>query len=152
MNDRYLEHLTLTTGHSRRSPRSEVPDEVVSTLRLWLDRALAGGDMEPLPGDLEQRFGAVAVKGAGLIVTLYNLELGAPVGIVKFGVAGRSRHSRECWKILTSVAATDAKQPAVPWCAAVLYPAAFDCIDDLPWVGDFERCVAWAWLEGGKLG
>ena len=38
----YLLHVTETTGHTRRSPRGEVPDEVIERLRPVLQEALAG--------------------------------------------------------------------------------------------------------------
>ena len=38
----YLLHVTETTGHTRRSPRGEVPDEVIERLCPVLQEALAG--------------------------------------------------------------------------------------------------------------
>ena len=39
----YLNHVTLNTGHVRRSPRSEVSDEILVELVPALTRARAGG-------------------------------------------------------------------------------------------------------------
>lgn len=151
--DKYLEHLTLSTGYSRRSFRSEVGNDAIAALSPWLSHALDSGDIEPLPG-LGDRYGAVVVKDAGLIVTIYSIEGVHPAGLVKFGVANRSRQSKQCWRVLAAVAgggSTLLPPPAVPWCAAVLYPEAATHLEDLTWLGDFERCVAWTWIEqGGK--
>ena len=44
MSGPYLKHVTLLTGHSRRSPRSEVADEVIERLAPVLSEALTGGE------------------------------------------------------------------------------------------------------------
>jgi hypothetical protein len=40
----------------------------------------------------------------------------------------------------------------LPWQAVVLLPGAYMAInqDDISWMGDFERCFAWAILESGS--
>ena len=46
----YLAHLTLTTGHLRKSYREEVGDEAIALLAPWLANSILTGAREPLPG------------------------------------------------------------------------------------------------------
>jgi hypothetical protein len=56
MSERYLRHVTLSTGHSRDSYRNEVPDDVVAVCRQLIDQAITGEEdgsmacMYDLPG------------------------------------------------------------------------------------------------------
>ena len=36
----YINHVTLTTGHCRRSPRDEVSDETLAILHPWMTGAI----------------------------------------------------------------------------------------------------------------
>lgn len=78
------------------------------------------------------------------------------VPLVMFGLADSPESAAEIWTQLESLylSLTDSgpfaavnfaapKQPSLPWCAAATIlpdPA-------MHWLGDFERCIAWAWLE-----
>jgi hypothetical protein len=42
------------------------------------------------------------------------------------------------------------KPASLPWCAVILTPNAARQIDQMDWLGDFERCLAWAWLDKQK--
>jgi len=48
----YINHITLSTSHTRRSPRAEVSDETIRALRPWLRAAIENQDDYPLPGPL----------------------------------------------------------------------------------------------------
>lgn len=66
--------------------------------------------------------------------------------LVHFGVADHSRCAQPLWERLGS--ASGAK-PAEPWCVASIDPAgAVADMEAYHWIGDFERCFAWAWLSG----
>lgn len=80
-----MHHLTLLTGHTRESPRSEVADHVIEAMRPWL---------APGPHRLAQVPGGYS-----------------------------------------------------PWCAVALRLVAPATSD---WLGDFERCLAWTYLEDRK--
>jgi hypothetical protein len=44
--------------------------------------------------------------------------------------------------------ATDRDEvPPEPWCAARIEVGSLAFPDEMLWLGDFERCLAWAWLE-----
>ncbi|OUJ16471.1 hypothetical protein [Acetobacter sp. DsW_063] len=142
----YLNHLTLNTAHIRRSMRDEVADEVVTHTRDLLDRALAAvGDADmPIPGYRlhVESFG----KRRAMLCTIF--EDTDPV--VTFGVA--SRQSPALWRALRSLqaeawdAAPMLAEPDSPWIAALMLPALMRNPASGLWIGDFERCAAWAWL------
>ncbi|MBP2302502.1 hypothetical protein [Azospirillum picis] len=158
----YLDHVTLTTGHSRRSPRSEVSEEVVSLLAAWLDRALLPDDPlkappVPLPvPELQDFTSHVFTLAGGLIVTVYGPDIltvppaaPEPIPLVTFAVARRSRGADKLWDTLLQAAPGVAPpvMPRTPWVAVVEHPTEPIFPDAVGWLGDFERCVAWAWIE-----
>lgn len=146
----YLHHITLSTGHTRRSPRAEVSDDTIQALTPWLQAALAYQDDYALPGALGTRDGYVmqaSVKDGALICHVGQLKAGR---LVTFGIAARSRQSGELWVWLCAQygSATALQAPGTPWCAVHLHPAYMQQQGMGSWVGDFERCVAWTWLQG----
>lgn len=152
----YLWDVTLTTGHIRKLPREEVADDIIEMLAEWLDEALdAGrqGKQHPLPGDFGSRYTALALEQDGaLVVTVYLRQHDAAKSahpLTTTGVARRSRQSGFLWKMLIHAGpvAEGLQEPSAPWCATHLHPAlAFDP-DAAQWLGDFEGCLAWAWMS-----
>lgn len=136
----YLEHVTLPSGHLRRSGRSEVDDQVLGHVAATLERALAASPnpvalIAPTPGcKIDAR-----APGAALVVTLYGAD--GPWAVI--GVAPHSRVGPKLWGHLVGLyPGCTVDRPSAPWVAAALL------VDDTPeWVGDFGRCVGWAWLE-----
>lgn len=161
MRERYLYHVTLTSGRVQQSPRSEVGDDVIAMLRPLLTRALRGEDVPVphMPGYTVRG----GVHGRCCLVTLFRAEAetrgedGRPLQppVLSIGVAPHSRCGAYLWRAMhqplvpqAPPLATDPDAvPAEPWCAdlieigAVLHPL------DLSWTGDFSRCVAWTWIE-----
>ena len=100
-----------------------------------------------------------AAEGA-LLATVTEAESGRP--LVSFGVAGDERTSKSLWPMVVRLylnvmdtpgfRAADAEAPPLhppptPWCAAaVILPTPGEAL----WVADFERVMAWAWLEKQK--
>jgi hypothetical protein len=145
----YIHHITLSTGHTRRSPRAEVEDGAVNALKPWLTAALEYVDPYPLPGPLGARDGFVmsaSIKDGALICHVGHRDDGP---LVTFGVAARSRQSGELWAWLCAQfgSAKALTAPSAPWCAVALHPAYREQRGVSAWMGDFERCVAWTWLE-----
>lgn len=158
----YIAHVTLSTGHLRRSPRSEVDDDTIAILVPWLASARAAGSIPtPLPGEAFAGFTAkVLVEQGSLVCTVYGPAgrfphlAGMPeaqdgVPLVTFGVAQRSRHSKALWAALVAVSDVPPRcaMPDSPWCGVVLHPTLPAFQDAAEWLGDFERCVAWAWIS-----
>lgn len=148
MSDRYLYHVTTTTGHSRKSYRSEVGDTVVEVCRKLVD-AMRDGSRIEIPGQSGYWCDA-RISGRCMSARIYaGSEL-----IVAFAVAENERCGAALWRGLHNAenhAKTDPeKQPRAPWCGVSLtesFALHQDCWD---WVGDFERCIAWGFLDGGK--
>lgn len=154
----YVRHVTLTTGHVRDSERSEIADDALVVCADLLDAALiASPGMVPIPAVEPPCRLRVSAEGRVMLATVHGpdtsidgRDLAAPP-IVTFGVALHSRGAAMLWRLLhddtSTVLATDRERvPSAPWIAtrvevgAMLYP------DALHWLGDFERCLAWAAL------
>ncbi len=155
----YLAHLTLTTGHLRRSYREEVGDEALELLAPWLAKTIRTGAREPLPVAAFAHFAASAtVEDGSLLCTVWGppgsqqsaaaVHPAAAVPLVTFGVAQRSRQAAALWPLLVALpgAASGLKPPAAPWCAVSLQPGLLLHPTASEWLGDLERCIAWAWI------
>jgi hypothetical protein len=151
MTDRYLHHITITTGDSRRSYRHEVADDVIERLRPIL-RAAETRDA-PLPAlDPPCSLRVLEATSGCLLASVCLVEDELP--LVTLGVARRSRCAVSLWRILTEigdpVVAPRLARPPVPWLAVRLEPAAALYGPGhplLPAVADLERCLAWTWIE-----
>lgn len=139
-----LEHITITSGASRRSPRTEVSNEIVGALRA----------------DIAARRRLI---GSPWAVSLHQTPEGGHV----FDLTYNGMAAARCWLCLHShisnsmwtSALTGRLDPEVlirqpkstPWLAAALLPAAISLGLISPVVlmelGDLERCVAWALIE-----
>lgn len=142
-------HLTLNTGHSRVSPRHEVTDQAIAASRAWL-----------APGDYR-----LPIMGYRLVVPACHHGYGATVyrgetPLVTFGAADSAEAAAEIWPPLEGMylgltdsgpfARADFRAPkmpdSLPWLAAVVTLAG----PGEDWIGDMERCIAWAWLESRR--
>ncbi|HWR36392.1 MAG TPA: hypothetical protein VN622_11035 [Clostridia bacterium] len=143
----YIWHVTLTTGHGRRSPRSEVSDQVVAELENVIDWALHARE-SVIPGRPGYTIN-ITDEGRCMIATIYTPD-GMP--LVTIGVAAHSLRGAAVWRMLHETgsmeyATSPNEVPGEPWCAVRLdvglpfYPEA------AAWLGDFERCLAWAWMS-----
>lgn len=140
-------HYTLNTGHSRFSPRDEVSIEVIAACRPWIE---TGRHTLPVPGWSLQ----TGQLERGLICTLWH----SGVPAVTFAIAASEQYSDAIWsefeKFYLTITdlpghrAADWKSPKkpspAPWVAAVIV-SPLHSTDS--WIGDFERCVAWAFME-----
>jgi len=139
-----LEHVTITSGASRMSARSEVSDDAVDEVRSGL---AAGGDL-----------------GEGWSVSL--LDVPDPKAGRVYDLLYQGQTLARCWLCLDKRASEDMWAAAssrgalpgtrlhrprrTPWLAATLLPAAFlvpDPVEVLMALGDLERRVAWALIE-----
>lgn len=140
----YINHFTIDSGHNRRSPGTEVGQDTIAMLTPWLGRCIKSCQVEPLPVPDLARFGAQAkIIGGGLVMTVFA-DMTAP--LVTFGVATRSRQSEEVWAAIAEGA--PGNPPPTPWVSVKLHKAvAAPMSNGLAWLGDFERCIAWAWVN-----
>lgn len=147
----YIEHVTLTTGHTRRSWRHEIAPDILPALRPLIEAAREPEHCVPVPG-IEPRL-ALRIEDtrrcALVTVQLYDDH----VPILTMAIAAHSRCGQQLWELLHETArlplATDIDQcPPEPWCAVRLeHGAALLPREALMALGDFERCVAWAWMQ-----
>ena len=150
-------HYTLNTGHSRLSQRSEVADNVIEVLRPMLTigyHAIPGTDCIVEVQTLDEMLTAV-IRPAGSRIDLVQITV----------VDGDQQQASEVWQFVEShylaltdggdLAAADFASPVqpttTPWCAVILTPLTPADLVSRDWIGDFERCLAWAWIERHKL-
>ena len=150
----YLHHVTLTTGHVRRSTRDEIAEDVRPQIAALLAAALDG--QEPVIPGAEPPGCTLRVIDDGTTRRCCTVEVLAPYPeqtevIVTVGIAGHSRCGAALWRHLhdghDDLVTAGEPCPPEPWCAVrlevglALYPEAAE------WLGDLERCLAWAWLD-----
>lgn len=145
----YIAHITLSTGHTRQSPRAEVSPKTIRALKPWLALALESDAPYPLPGTLGSAEGfamQASVLHGGLICHVSHEHDGL---LVTFGVAARSRQAGELWAWMCAQygSRSNLLAPGTPWCAVALQTGLALQSDAAQWLGDFERCVAWTWLD-----
>jgi hypothetical protein len=153
-NDLHICHVTLNTGHERTSYRHEVSAEVIRVCGDLLDAALEQRGRRvpvPVPPDSPKCSLSATAEGRCAIFTVWG-----PNGesLVTFGVAPPSPCAKRLWQLLhqsgsfLEMKTSPARVPVDSWCAArvevgfALYPPQAGS-----WIGDFERCIAWAWLS-----
>lgn len=141
MSSTSISHITIDTGHVRASPRAEVADPVVTMLRAWISRALAG---EPVNMGEVGCVMTAQQRGESLIAEVSDREL-RPLATIGVGTGvGAADVWRELHADARSAATSGDSPPGTPWVAARLRP---DIGRAASWLGDFERCLAWAWME-----
>ena len=143
----YIYHVTLQTGHSRQSWRNEIDPEALRATADLLARALQHGPVE-LPVKPAGYTMRATAEGRCMLATVLHDE-DAP--IVTLGVATTSRCGAGLWRALVTTGDQSlgniAQPPGAPWCAVRLEVGLQLMSDAVGWLGDFERCVAWAWLD-----
>jgi len=145
--EKYLNHITLTTGHTRRSYRSEVADDVICKLRPMV-LALRQGQRADLPIP-DYWINGPSMGHACIVLTVWHSD-GSKVATI--ALATRSRCGAQVWRAMhemlsDKIATHPGDVPASPWLATRLHVGSSLHSDCLDWIGDFHRCLAWAWIE-----
>lgn len=144
---RYLRHLTLDTGDQRDSYRHEVADDVLALLRPMIEQArLCHATIPGVPGGYTLH----AWTGRGALLC----EVMGPAGstdpgpaLVAFWVARDSLSSAHAWRAIVASGYATGSAPPAPWCAVSLRAGLAQHPDAAHWLGDLERCIAWAWID-----
>jgi len=150
--DQYIQHVTVTTGHVRRSQRSEVADDILEWCRGHLQRVLAG-ERDPIPRVQPSCWLTGAAEGRCMTATVWTRDPDAgDTPLVTIAVALHSRCGARLWELIHAhtslpVETSSQQQAAVPWVAARLEPGIARHPRAAEWLGDYERCLAWAWYE-----
>ena len=134
-----LRHLTLQTGQLRRSPRAEVSDEVLDSWHFLLTQALESGPAE-LPHTSARLFASSAHD-------LFTFEWRDGDHVLSSCAVSRT----ETPEVLTFLAGLrrDYQVPdplAWPWLVVGL--GGEIRLERAEWLGDSEKGLAWAWIEG----
>lgn len=150
-----MTHLTLNTGDAVDQPRSEVTDAAIDALRPLVR---AGGGQ--IPHCAPYAVQIAREPGA----SVFDIRRGADP-IVICALCTREEESARLWSVieglylriadaapqLIAAQAAPDMPSGVPWLAVVILPAiALTARDDIGWLGDFERCLAWTILETEK--
>jgi hypothetical protein len=154
----YLNHLTLTTGHLARTQRSDVKPVASELLADWLPATINSGRSHALPvPELCHISAQVFVQSGTLVVTVSapvgpheqgKPHTGQTVPLVTLGVAQRAGQGADLWASLTTAFPTahGLEMPSTPWLAVAVHPSIAAYTGPVEWLGDFERCLAWAWI------
>lgn len=153
----YLNHITLSTGHLSRIHPDDVSGETLARVGPWLAALVESGQPAPLPvSSLAGYSGHAAVFDGALIVTISGPPpttapmAGKAPPLVSVGVAQRSRQGAALWPLMIGPVMPKAKpglqRPGEPWCAVAIWPTLALYPGATEWLGDLERCIAWAWL------
>lgn len=132
--EKHLCHYTITTGHARQSPRSEVSDGILD----FLAPLLATGEHE-MPRFSEYRV-RVTIEGSTLEATVSRGDTPLVTTFVVVDQAGLDR-------VLRATGCIPAVALTLPAALVETHPTLQLDRDAIGWLGDFERCLAWAWIE-----
>jgi hypothetical protein len=154
--DRYLHHVSLTTGHVHRNVRSATDNERVERCAGILAAALAG-NQPVVPGIAPPLM--LHARGGGHCLSVWLCLVDAPNAppVTRIAIAANSECGIELWRSLHAnapipLATQNHALPPEPWCAERLdvEPARAE-IDLWGTLQDFECCVAWAFLERPRI-
>ena len=154
-----INHLTLSTGHLSHIKQGDVDDDIVAILSPWLEALIYSGPngSAPVPG-LEDYTAWASMNEGSLVVTIFGPMLPGSteddlIPLVTMGVAERTHDGDTLWPLLVAEASvgrpikSGLQRPAEPWCAVNLHPT-MECFPEaMMWLGDFEKCIAWTWLQ-----
>lgn len=130
-----MNHYTITTGHSRFSPRDEVGLDIIKLLQPMLTPG-----KHPIPGK-EGYTAEVLTEGRSLLCTVWDNDRPC----VTFGVAPDRESSDLLWPALIKLSeGVTPVCPSPPWVAVAIVLIG---PSEVGWLGDFERCLAWAWVD-----
>ncbi|HET6631533.1 MAG TPA: hypothetical protein VFG73_02340 [Rhodanobacteraceae bacterium] len=158
MTGDYLTHVTLTTGDSRRSYRSECDDGVIAQLGPVVLACEATGTAEfPSPTGVMRLDRITDTERPSRHVAIWAIREPQGPALVTLALAMTARAGAGVWRALherhdepVPLATGPAEAPAAPWLGVIVHvPAIVPAPHPaLSWLGDAERCIAWAWIEG----
>jgi len=153
-------HLTINTGHSRVSQRAEVADDVIEMLRPLVR---AGGGRLPGPPGYSLKITRAGRDAAFTINLVGEGNEEAPLVTCVLAVDDPPAAWHAIGTLLSdrSIAALalnhryhgamPLSMPAsLPWLAVMIHPTVAVEAAALPWLGDLERCLAWAIIEDAR--
>lgn len=152
-----LHHVTLTTGDARWSSREEVDPRFLAQLRSLVGECERAGQCDLPTPDGIMVLRRIAPSSPSRHVAIWALSEPQGPALVTIALAMRDRAGAGVWRMLHEFLGTGAQPPLAtnanrlppaPWLAAGLHlPALLPPHPALRWLGDAERCIAWAWID-----
>jgi hypothetical protein len=145
----FIRHVTLTTGHTRESLPGEVSEDAIATCRGLIEALIAEPTRTvPIPSPPGYSLGG-RTTGKCLVATVW--AGGQSVLIATIGVAGHSRCGATLWRELPPLGRDPGRNrpgalPSGAGVAAALDAGIARYSNAAHWLGNFERCLAWAWV------
>lgn len=139
----YINHITLNTGHIRKT----YPDEVDKKLYFVLNRIFTDS-FSPEGSPLFNGYYVKSVKSSyGILSTVFKNE----IPIITIGITN-SDPLNFLWKELHKSAymplKTKIDKPVEqPYIADRLEVGAVEYLDAMEWTGDFSKCLGWIYLS-----
>ncbi|MGV7078513.1 hypothetical protein ACWA5Z_06865 [Testudinibacter sp. P80/BLE/0925] len=137
----YIDHITVNTGHRRKSPRSEVAKEILPMLKTWI-KDMLGGIARGINDQYLCKIGRHNAKMCEFLICRTD-EMMAEQEIAKAVLCTHSREKAKAWRM----AGGHGTPPEVPFLAVKLNNKAHVTAEETNWLGDFERCIAWAYID-----
>lgn len=151
----HIRHVTLTTGHSRKSSRAELHAGIVEQLAPLVAEIERHGSADfPSPTGLMQIIRLAPDRPSRHIAAWAISDPQGPT-LITLAVAMRDRPGAGLWRTLhaspmrPNLATSADDPPPAPWLGVILH---LDAMIPTPhpalgWLGDFERCLAWTWVD-----
>lgn len=148
MPNSYIWHITTTTGDTRKSPRDEVGDDIVALMKQWLATMRSGQAQAVLDDKYACRIDVDKRKYAVFVIERLSDDMQTRTDIIRFVLCKHSKRKVDAWVAVAGVG----EPPQPPFCAVQLLHEnlTFDDMLHIGLLADFERCMAWAWLESVK--
>lgn len=136
----YLNHHTTNTGHNHQSNFDDINPKTIQVLQQQWASSMPIADL-PYRCDVIEQTKSYA---------LFAINNSDDETLVRFGVCLKSRYAQKVWAWVDGT--TRVPQNYAPFLVVYLVT---DNITpkDLPWLplfADFERCLAWAWIDKNK--
>jgi hypothetical protein len=147
----YIQHITLNTAHSRRSLQAEIGVAAIAACQASLALCLQVPGVRAklatdLPDDMLAYDLTATAAGRCVVATIWRGD----IALATIGIAGHSRCGARLWERMhdTQLDLSTGQEdwPQAPWCASRLEPGITRDMDTASWLGDYGRCLAWAWI------
>lgn len=142
----YINHVTLNTGHIRKSYPDDVGKDLYFMLRRLFVEMFSDNGAEVVEGyHAKARYS----EGNGVLITLFSNIDNVPIlttAIVK------ENNDDFLWELLhenysAPLATNISNPPEKPYIADRMEIGAMLHIDALKWTGDFSRCMGWIYVD-----
>lgn len=144
MAEKYIYHITTTTGHARKSPRSEISADTTALLRPWVEDMIKGESRSIADTYYSCRAGKHSGKMIEFIISRSSGEF-KQTDLIRFVVCSHSRKKNVAWALVGGIS----NAPEAPFCAVqiMMDNMTKEDMSYIPMFTDLECNIAWAWLE-----